>query len=97
MLEITARAREHLHDVLTQFDCIETVAVRFLHSGQIMLDECVPADTVFYHDGRRVLLLDSETARLLQGSRMDLDDDLGLERLRLSRTPLPEDSREVRI
>jgi hypothetical protein len=90
MLEVTTRAREHLHTFLTQLGCTEKVAVRFVQSGQIMLDEGVGSDTVIYHDGRKVLLLDPQTAGLLKGSKVDLDDDFGLERLRVSRAPLPE-------
>jgi hypothetical protein len=91
MLIVSERAREHLSAVLADWKCERNVAIRFVRSGKIALDVSSPTDTIIHHRGRQVLLLDAKTAELLQGSRVDVEERSGRQRLRVTRTVNRED------
>jgi Fe-S cluster assembly iron-binding protein IscA len=76
MFTVTEAASARLAEILQQKDLPEEVAVRFVHEGgQIRLqsDNEQPGDTTFKHEGRTVLLLDTQVSELLANETLDIE------------------------
>lgn len=75
MFVMTEPAGEFLCAVLDRANAPEEAAIRFAVEGDELiskLDKPRPGDATFDHEGRKVLVMDEEMARLLDGSTLDL-------------------------
>ena len=85
MLTLTDAAALHLTELLTTAEAPEDVAVRFVRSGQglaMQMDNERPGDDTFAHEGRTVLLLETEVSEALTDRTLDVEDSV--EGLRLA-------------
>lgn len=76
MLNVTQAATERLAEILESRETEEGTAVRFVHDGQsvgLREDNKREGDQEFEHDGRTVLLLDSQMSDLLANHTLDVD------------------------
>jgi Fe-S cluster assembly iron-binding protein IscA len=78
MLTVTPQAGALLAAILDQQGLPEDTAIRLTQEGQgigMQPDNPRPDDTTVDHEGRTVLLLDTEIAELLAGNTLDLDGE----------------------
>lgn len=78
MLIITDSARANLAQMLEQQGAAPETAVRFVSDGQgiaLQPDSEREGDTAFKHEGRTILLLDSQMSDLLSGVTLDFADE----------------------
>lgn len=76
MLTVTEAASARLAEILSQEGLPEDTAVRLVSEGQevgMQPDRERPGDTTFEHDGRTVLLLDSQISELLVDDTLDAE------------------------
>ncbi|UCG12118.1 MAG: hypothetical protein JSU72_16680 [Deltaproteobacteria bacterium] len=74
MLTLTEAAGAHLTEILDDRDCPDGVAIRFLcqeSAVSLVLDNEKPGDSTFEHQGRTVLRLDPDSAKLLDNETVD--------------------------
>lgn len=86
MLTLTDAAAVHLTELLTTAEAPEDVAVRFVRNEKglaMQMDNERPGDDTFAHEGRTVLLLDSEVSEALTGRILDVEDSVEGPRLAL--------------
>jgi len=86
-LTLTDGAAEHLSELLVAAEAPKEVAVRFVRDGQelaMTMDNERPGDATFAHEGRTVLLLDSEISEALAGRTLGIEDSEEGARLALS-------------
>ena len=78
MLTITEAAGARLAEILDQRDAPDEIAVRLVYDGQnlaMQADSSRPGDETFEHEGRTVLVLDSELSRLLAEQTLDAEGE----------------------
>lgn len=76
MLTLTEAAGAYLSRILDDRECPEGVAVRFAYRDtevSVSLDNEKPGDSKIEHQGRTVLLMDQNTADLLDGQTVDCE------------------------
>jgi Fe-S cluster assembly iron-binding protein IscA len=75
MLMLTETAGEYLTTLLENTNAPEETTIRFVLEGSTLtpkLDNTRPGDATFDHDGRRVLVLDSQVSQILAESTLDV-------------------------
>jgi Fe-S cluster assembly iron-binding protein IscA len=77
MLTVTDAAGAHLAQLLDDHGLAEDVAVRFVVEEQgiaMRQDNQRPGDATFEHEGRTVLVMDSQVSELLTEDTLDIED-----------------------
>lgn len=77
MLTLTDAAGAHLTQVLMNANAAAETAVRFISEADRLvpkLDNQRPGDTTFDHDGKTVLVLDTDVADTLANRTLDVTD-----------------------
>lgn len=75
MLNLTQAAGGYLSKVLEEASASPETAVRLAVEGeglQSTLDTVRPGDTTYNHEGRKVLLLDTQASRVLANRTLDV-------------------------
>ncbi|MDA1001205.1 MAG: hypothetical protein O2807_11920 [bacterium] len=75
MLNVTENAGAALHQMLTESEAADDVAVRFLvvdEKLEVRLDSERPGDSAFAHEERTVLIIDPELSELLVDKTLDV-------------------------
>lgn len=75
MLTMTEAAGGYLNNLLENSDAPEQLAVRLMVDQEgltAVIDEERPGDTTYQHQGRKVLVLDSQAAEALSAKTLDL-------------------------
>ena len=86
MLTLTDAAAVHLTELLTAAEAPDDVAVRCVRSEEglaLQMDSERPGDDTFAHEGRTVLLLDSDVSEALTDRTLDVEDSVDGPRLAL--------------
>ncbi|MGE5336549.1 MAG: hypothetical protein ACM3PU_01900 [Gemmatimonadota bacterium] len=72
---MTQAAAGYLSNVLDNSEAPQELAVRLMVDDEgltAVIDEERPGDTIFHHDGRKVLLLDDHASEALTARTLDL-------------------------
>jgi len=75
MFMMTETAAEYLSAVLDNANATEETAIRFVLEGNTLtpkLDNAQPGDATFDHEGRKVLVLDTQVSQVLADSTLDV-------------------------
>jgi len=76
MFMMTETAAEYLTAVLDNANATEETAIRFVLEGNTLtpkLDNPQPGDATFDHEGRKVLVLDTQVSQVLADSTLDVE------------------------
>ena len=76
MFIVTEAAGGYLTAVLDNANASEETAIRFVLEGNTLapkLDNARPGDETFDHEGRMVLMLDTQVSQVLNDSTLDIE------------------------